>query len=94
MCNLRIRQLFILGFEILSLITMILIGWNAIQVSNQYDDVEELAGSNAIAHPVLELSALLARERGFTGSLLTKSDNQIDMIRQCLLQAMDDSSMM
>ena len=72
LCNLRIRQLLIMVLGNLSLIAILAIGWNAFQVYYQYDEAEQLFGSNEIGQQALDLNANLARERGYTAIQLAK----------------------
>jgi diguanylate cyclase (GGDEF)-like protein/PAS domain S-box-containing protein len=86
--NLRIRQLLLLVLGCLSLIAIMAIGWNAIHVYQEYINAEQLSGSNKVSQEALSLNAHLARERGFTASLLASSaassahtDNYLSLLR-------------
>ncbi|MCW9015000.1 MAG: EAL domain-containing protein, partial [Gammaproteobacteria bacterium] len=87
--DLRIRQLLLMVFGLLSIITISAIAWNTVQVFKQYNKAERISGTNAIGHQALTVNALLASERGFTAALLANleintSDNQkyLSVLRQ------------
>ncbi|MFA7552801.1 MAG: EAL domain-containing protein [Spongiibacteraceae bacterium] len=68
--NLKARQLLLIMFSLLSLVSIFALGWNAIQVFSQHKVVSQLSASNIAGQQVLALNALLARERGLTAALL------------------------
>jgi diguanylate cyclase (GGDEF)-like protein/PAS domain S-box-containing protein len=89
LCSLRIRRLLLIVLGILSLIAIMAIGWNAIQVYHQYNNAEHLSGSNEIGQQALALNARLARERGFTATLLANPSIQTPQTTQQLTQLRD-----
>ncbi|MCW9024126.1 MAG: EAL domain-containing protein [Gammaproteobacteria bacterium] len=70
LCKMRIRQLLLLVLGLLTLISIMALGWNVIHVLHQYEDAEYMAGSSDIGQQALALNALLARERGLAAALL------------------------
>ncbi|MCW8956467.1 MAG: nitrate- and nitrite sensing domain-containing protein, partial [Gammaproteobacteria bacterium] len=90
-CDLRIRQLLLLVFGLLSLISISAITWNAIQVFNQYNEAEQMSGSNAVGQQALALNARLARERGLTAALLSSLDINTAETRQRLSRLRDEA---
>lgn len=91
LCDLRIRQLLLLVFCLLSLITVSALSWNAIQVFKQYGEAERMSGINAIAQRALALNAVLARERGFTAALLAQPNSHNLKTQQQLSLLQEDS---
>lgn len=89
--NLRIRQLLLIVLGMLSLIAVMGLGLNATQAFNQYNNAEQMAGSNAISQQALLLNSLLARERGLTAALLASPDNLNTTTRQHLFRTRADS---
>lgn len=82
--KIRIRQLLLLIFGLLSLIAIAAISWNAVGVYQQYIHAENMAGSNVVGEQSLALNVYLARERGLTAALLANRGIYDDRNRQHL----------
>ena len=91
LCSLRIRQLLLVVFGLLSLIALSALAWNGLYVWRQFENVERMVESNAIGQRALALNAKLARERGLTAAILANPASHTAQI-QTRLQALREAS--
>ncbi len=89
--NLGIRQILMLVFGVLSLLTISAMSWNTLQIISRYNDAERMANINTISQLILELNNKLARERGFTATLLANRSLYNDEEKNFFLRLRKDS---
>lgn len=90
-CKLGIRQILILVFFVLSLLSVSAISWNVLKIVDEYNNAEKISDINIISQLALDLNNKLARERGFTATLIANRNIYNNETRRLLLDFRDDS---
>ncbi len=74
-CNFGIKNILIFVFGLLSLLTISVVSWNTFRIIDKYTEAEYAEWSNATSQQALKLNNTIARERGFTATLLANKKN-------------------
>lgn len=91
-CFFDIKKMLVLIFCILSLLSILAITWNTLQVIEQYNEVEQTANANHISQLALQVNNTLAQERGFTATLLANRNLYKKEVKKQLLQLREETS--